>query len=477
MTKKEALKILREKKRRDQRKQQIDLEKETFGPQRAFVEDKSVRKLACCSRRAGKSHGLAVALDAAATANPKSIVVYINQARADAEGILWPALTDLNDRYNRGYKFDRSKYDVHLQNGSVIWSRGISSLGEIAKLRGPKYPLVVIDEAQEHVGPTLKYVVDEVLSPATMDYGGTIIMTGTPNRFSAGMFYEADMGTLPGWSRHHWTVTENPHIPNAEEWLEEERMRRGLSADDSAYLREFRGQWVKDNSTTVFDVNDKLNVIDKFDDDGGWTYILGLDFGSNDSNAFVVVAYNPMRAQAVFVDCYKDGSGSDSMSMAQIEAMICRFEDYYPISTIVGDAGGGGKQVVENMLHMFGRYIQPAEKGKKAANAMSLASDIRSGRVLFDKENTLPLREEMAVLQWDPKRQAVGKLEYLNGLPDHLCDAALYAWRECQHHNRAGIVLPPTEGDREYRQWMEDKIEAEHMANLIGKNKKNWWHK
>jgi hypothetical protein len=51
------------------------------------------------------------------------------------------------------------------------------------------------------------------LEPATLDLDGSSIwMFGTPNASSSGYFYDADVFERSSWSKHNWTLLDNPHL-------------------------------------------------------------------------------------------------------------------------------------------------------------------------------------------------------------------------------------------------------------------------
>jgi len=67
--------------------------------QRAFVRDKSRRKVALCSRRAGKSHGILAWLIDGALEDPGGLSVYVARSKGDARRILQPAIDYFGARY------------------------------------------------------------------------------------------------------------------------------------------------------------------------------------------------------------------------------------------------------------------------------------------------------------------------------------------------------------------------------------------
>ena len=171
-SKKEARRILAEAARRAEKRNALDPAKLLFGPQRDFVLDKSRNKAAVCSRRAGKSYSIAFMLLQHALKYERSINPYITLTRDSGKDILWPALYDLDTKLDLKLKFRENTGDIILPNKSKIIIRGADDKRQIEKLRGPKYPIAVIDEAQgfPHF---LHDLIEDVLEPATLDYDST----------------------------------------------------------------------------------------------------------------------------------------------------------------------------------------------------------------------------------------------------------------------------------------------------------------
>ena len=237
--KKEARRILAEAARRAEKRNALDPAKLLFGPQRDFVLDKSRNKAAVCSRRAGKSYSIAFMLLEHALKHERSINPYITLTRDSGKDILWPALYDLDTKLGLNLRFRENTGDIILPNKSKIIIRGADDKRQIEKLRGPKYPIAVVDEAQgfPHF---LHDLIEDVLEPATLDYDGQIVVTGTPNSACAGAFYNLT-NKEAGWAIHSWTLRDNPHIPDVESWLDRKRKQKAWDDNHPTYLREYCG--------------------------------------------------------------------------------------------------------------------------------------------------------------------------------------------------------------------------------------------
>ena len=85
-----------------------------------FFEDVSKKRLARCSRRAGKTHLAAVGLVDAAVKFPGTLVPYITLSIKNARRILWTTLRQLEGRYAMGMEFLENALTVKFPNGSQI---------------------------------------------------------------------------------------------------------------------------------------------------------------------------------------------------------------------------------------------------------------------------------------------------------------------------------------------------------------------
>lgn len=461
---------------RGRRRTKLDPDELLFGKQRDFVLDDSHSVAACCSRRAGKSYGVAFKLLQKAFQFKRSHCLYIVQSRETAKDIIWGPLQDLDEKLELGLRFREDTGAVIFPNGSKILLKGAGTKREVDKLRGNKHPLVVIDEAQGYGTQLLDYLLEEVIEPATLDYGdeGQILITGTPNAACAGYFYEATQRGKFGWSVHHWTMLDNPHLPDPQAWLKAKRERNNWGTDHPKYLREYCGVWVRDAEGLVYRFRDETNAIPTFrpSEAPDWEYVLGIDLGYNDPTAFVVVAYSELTGRAEVVTSWKESGLTPSRVAVEVEVMMQDFR----FSRIVADTGGFGKGYVEEMREKHGMPIIPARKRDKAAFVELLNGDLASGTLVIAQDENQELIDEMRLLQWDvDKLEVSGKLVEDSRFHNHLCDALLYAWRECYHHTEERDVEGPTPGTKAWEAAEEKRREDLALERFGDDANREWW--
>lgn len=452
--------------RRQAAQQRVDFEKDLFGPQKAFVQDPSLFKVAVCSRRAGKTYGLVMYMLKESFKYSFSQIPYITLTRAQGKRNIWLDLQQLNKKYELGGKFNGNELTLTFPNGSVIFICGANDETEIQRLRGGKYPLAVLDEAQSF-RPFIRSLVRDILEPAVADYEGTIVMTGTPGPACAGFYYEITNDLVPeasAWSKHHWTVEDNPHHPYDAAKIEAVRIRNNWLPDNPSFLREWRGLWVHDDSRVVYKVSE-LNLIYKTPPLDQLTFVLGIDLGYKDSTAFVILAYNENIGKCFVIESFTE----EKMIPSAVAARVERLGQRFPFSKIVADSGGFGKGYVEEMNQRYSLNVEAAQKTQKYAFIELLNGDFQSGAIQIYKHRNQKLLDELGTLLWMEDEE--GKPDHTRideRFDDHLCDALLYGWRACRQYFYDPELEGPKRGSKEYWDSIEDEMWEEQLRHEQG---------
>lgn len=406
----------------------------------------------------------------------RSICPYITMTRDNAKLILWPALSELDRKYNLGLKFRENTGDVVLPNGSLIILRGADDQRQIEKLRGPKYPIAVVDEAQAFPA-FLGDLITNVLEPATLDYSGSIILAGTPNAACAGPFHDFTNRADSQWAVHRWTLLDNPHVPDKQAFLARVKKNNHWDDNNPTYQREYEGKWVRDFNNLVFKIKLSRNIVPTFPREfaSDWEFVLGIDLGFNDPTAFVTLAYSSTLGQCYVVESYKESELIPSAVAARVETLMSR----YPYSRIVADTGGFGKGYAEEMKRKFSMPIVPANKTDKTAYIEMLNGDLRSGALMICRDRNPDLIDEITLLQWDENKLGRNMYIFDRAFQDHLCDAMLYGWREAFHHNVDWEREGPRYGTTAYYHEEAKRMEAEEVARFEAENDPEnvWWLK
>lgn len=443
------------------------------------VVDPSYFKAALCPRRAGKSHcAMSYALDTALRKR-RAKVAFVTLTLKSARGIYWDEFRRKMEDY--GIAFSAHKHDqlfTLASNNSQIMLVGAESMSQIDKLRGQQFDLVVLDECKSFPEIVLNELIYDVIAPALLDRRGSLLMIGTPGSILQGPFFQA---TYPGaknsktgrpysrtydapesywienpedsfwsWSRHEWTIEDNPHLDSnvgkgemtAWELALDLKIKKGWDDNHPTWQREYLGRWVASEDTFVYThanlckTAPEIVYWDPADNEnpfglphaGPWYYILGLDMGFVDDFAMVIAAYSPFDNCLYHVYDFKEASQDIDQIAAHIDRAHGMVGSKGFLAIVADEGGSGSKNIFETYRRRYGWNIQPAQKADKQGHISVFNSDSRCGRIKLIPMSDLD--REMMALQWDTGDASLqllartGKLKEHPSMPNHLCFVA-----------------------------------------------------
>lgn len=388
--------------------------------QAAFVADATrprARVSACCTRRAGKSHGVAAALLLRCLTRP-GLGLYIARTVGLAREILTPAIEEIASQAKLPLTWSQPDGRLMASLGSVrIWLAGCKDQYEIEKFRGPKYTAAAVDECQGI--PALERLVDDILTPALLDLGGPLVLTGTPGPVPDGYYHRSTLGKA-GWKAHRWSWRDNPHLPtDAADTVA--RIIEGLGGDDTgAAQREWWGRWVSDAGARIYPYDPSRNAATTAPDE--LLTVIGVDLGASlttPTTALSVVAGTSTSPDQWVVQSAKRAGITPSRLVAWVEAERQRWR---PMAIVVDCGGLGGGYLRE--LTDAGIPAVAAEKRERAAAIESQRGKMLAGTIKVLADGCQDLLEE-----WNDPRLAWTDKGYPETVPDHCSDATLYALR------------------------------------------------
>lgn len=402
----------------------------TFKQQLDFIQDPARLKVLFCTRRAAKSYTAGVYMIDECLKNPGINCLFLGLTHASAKGIIWKdILKVINLERNLGISFNETTLIATFPNGSVIYVTGVDvSEDEMNKLLGKKYRLVCIDEASMYTIDMNKLVYG-ILKPATADQRGTICLMGTSSNFTRGLFYDITTGKEPGWSLHQWTAYDNPFISvQWKEELDEIDKQRPLFKETPLFKQWYLNQWVVDTDKLVYKYNHDRNSFKARPNTlnpTGWTYILGVDLGYEDDTAFVLCAFHDHDKTLYIIQTFN----KKHMDITDVANKIKEFRDDKdrPVAKVIID--GANKQAVEEITHRHQIALETADKTGKSDFIEIMNSEFIQGKIKV-LETCRTIIQELMGLVWvtDGDKIKLPRKEHPN-LPNHLCDALLYAWR------------------------------------------------
>ena len=415
---------------------------------------------AVCSRRAGKTVGIVADMLDTCQKESEVNLLYITITQQQARAIIWSDLLRLIEDYSIECKVDNTRLTVSFPNKAKIYIAGAKDRTEIEKFRGWKLRKCYIDECQSF-RTYIKELINDIIIPALRDKRGELYLTGTPGPVKAGVFFEYSQSK--NWKSHHWTAFDNPymHSPpklDLEEVLREERIIRGIDETDPSYIRETFGKWIEDSDALVYKFNRTRNIYTSLPTTGEWSYIIGVDIGYNDSDAIAVIGYNSHYKKVYLVDEHV----KNKQNISQLVEIIQYYKDMYNPIRMVMDAGALGKKIQEELRMRHGLHLEAAEKTRKVEFIELLNDDLRTEK--FKAFEGSIFQEDCVLVQWDKdsKLRNPEKPKISDTYHSDICDAVLYAWRECRHYLSEKPSEPVKEGTNEYMKELERK-EAEDM--------------
>jgi hypothetical protein len=416
--------------------------------QRAVLRSRHKRKLLRCGRRAGKSEAVAGFLTDRVTTPPFTNVFYLTLTLKNAKRIIWPKLRALNKAHNLGGVPNdgegRMSYP-HLGEDVHIYLGGCKDTTEIEKWRGIAGKAWAVDETQSFPQRIIRPLYKDAIRPAAMDYRGEIMLSGTPGPLCSGFFYEKDHDDE--WQHHRWTVRENTLLParvagdSIDEILAEVLRENKWLPDNPTFLREYLNTWVQDFDALVFKY-----IVDRngFEDvpAGAWHYVVGVDFGFEDADAFAVLGWREHDKAVYLIEEFTRPKQGITEPAQQIQALI---DKYKPLK-VMADLGALGKKIGEEIRRRFGIPVEAADKHRKLEH-IALLNDALLGQRFFARPTGV-FAEDAAVVQWDQDKRAVGTLAIADDFHSDITDAVLYAYRACYGWIQGPArELPKTDGD------------------------------
>lgn len=374
---------------------QYKLFKQFFHEQRQVLYEinHSKRIICCCSRRAGKTDLASGAINIASML-PNTRIIYINLTYTNALTQIFENAVERSEKAGLPItSSSKSSGEIEWSNGSSLRICGNSNNAEIDKLRGEKkVSLVIIDEFFHQ--RNMEYAINEVIGPLMLDISNsTILCLGTPPRIPK-TYGERVWKTEKGWKKFHWTAEDNPYIPNYEEFIEELCKNKGITKDAPFIQREYYGvigaydteaQVMKDYKT--YKLDEPLDFVpDKID--------IGIDWGFEDNNSIIALAYNNEKARVIFERKFNRASISEIIKQVQevysdSKKFLIENNKDASISDVNLYCDTNAKELI---YELYSTYHLPAftcyKYNKQAAISM-MAEFCRTGKIVVPHEGIL----------------------------------------------------------------------------------------
>lgn len=398
-----------------------------FGVQRSFFFPEpnadgkiNKRRAACCTRRAGKTTGDAAKLLYTGTMNPRATSLYVGQTSITARDTIWTIIKEMASDFDVPFKPHETTLTMqHRRSSGQILLKGADTVREIEKRRGLKLILAILDESGAF-GEQIEDLVVSVIGPGLRDLDGELLLNGTPGYYPAGLFYEVQAGLRKNWDIHRWSLLDNPFLSDVAKDLDAICAEEGLTRDDPRFIREYLGLYALNTKTQMFAYDP---VINSFTDDmpaiESLNWFLGVDFGWNDETAIVPVGWRRSERRVWVPESW---SAIEQVA-DDVAAQLMMFIKKYKPKRIIGDTGGYGKGVAEQIWRDYRIFIEQAQKREKLNHVEFLNSAFVRGDVMVHRH--CQLAKELPLVLWNEKKtDAHAKAKDNNAM------ALLYAWRQ-----------------------------------------------
>lgn len=406
--------------------------KTLYAEQRDIFLDNDQKKICIGSRRIGKTEfACRMLLKDCLRPNRKAIFISLKQENAIRQ--CYEKTLDLAKTLGLQIASE-SKFDgeIKFSNGSIILFKGNNNRAEADKLLGYGFSLVIIDEVQTQCN--LRYLIDTVLRPTMTDYEDSqMILLGTPPRIPK-TYCEDIWKNYKGWKRYSWDMSKNPYIHNTEKVIEDICEEKGVTKDAPFIQREYMGKWVYDFEAMVFKGYKTCKGIpDSF---VPTDVAIGCDYGFQDFNAIISLAYNRSTKQAYVISESKFNKGTVSelvdvcrKSYEYAKKFCLERNSDFDFSKIAFYCDTNEQTISYEMSTQYKLPIYNCYKYNKKLALEQLAEWCRTGRILINEGSAVQDEFDRTVYKRDEEDNILSEIDDDIFHPDAI-DALLYASRQ-----------------------------------------------
>ena len=440
--------------------------KQFYDKQRDIMLDcnKFRKIITITSRRTGKTT-MNAGLCVFECLTPNSNVAYINLTFTNAVEQIFELIVDYANSIGFSINFkSKSEGVIRFNNGSRIKITGNSNNSEADKLRGFNCRLAIIDEIGHQ--RNIDYLVNEILVPQMADYtDSTLLLTGTPSRvpnhFSTRIFNSDNE-----YKKYHFTMLDNPFIPNPRKLIEEEAASKGMGINTPFIRREYFGEFVSDLEAIVFKDYKTYKELPDLTDFNPIGINIGGDYGYKDYNGIVTVIYNKEKAIVLKEDKFNKANVSKI-----IEKMLSHYDFAVGLNKKYGwnipvkiYADYNEESITKELMIKYKVPAFNCYKYDKAYAIEKLAEMSRTGRLLVPEGGLCADEMEQTLYDRDAKTDAIISELSDDYHPDILM-ALLYASRRMFYDMGLDVKYKFQEGEEKLV--VEDSHEKSIKSALI----------
>jgi hypothetical protein len=367
--------------------------------QQAILGDYGETVVTYAPRRAGKTtvHAAAACL----LGRPDETHPIIGPTKSKVKQLYWPEFKRLQEQ-GWNIKLNAAELTATMPNGAVFQAFGASCDADIEIIRGIRCPLAIIEEAGTIKGERLKVLLEEILSPTLMDFYGRggrgVFINGTPNMEWNGYWHRLCKGEFEA-SVHRLSLEDNPLFADgrAAEFLEARLRKYNWTRETPAFRREYLGEFCIDSEGLCYKSWNGEILPDNMVPCDGVAY-LGMDFGLNDPNTWVVIVCAKNQVHVVYA--YEEAG----MTHHQIAAKTREVRSRFRVAGMWGDSYGTGAQTIHTLRNSFALPIEPAKyrgANRNAKDRILFVDSMLASRTMHLHEGAADVGEEWRTIPWN----------------------------------------------------------------------------
>lgn len=295
--------------------------------------------------------------------------------------------------------------------GRNIWFVGAPDVSAVSTIQGSTIALAYVDEATNIPEPFWRMLESRLRVP-----GAKLLATCNPEGPAHWLkkdYIDNDKLDLVYWN---FCLDDNPSLDDA--------YKQQLKASYSGmwYKRYILGQWALAHGA-VYDTYDHYNEF-RGDLPAADYYICGIDYGTTNATAAVLVGVSPYRWPQIRVEAeyyYDSAKRGRSQTDAEIVRSIKEFLGYKNVSSIYLDPAAASLKIA-----MRQEDLPVLDAQNDVMLGIKIVNKFVSGKNLVIHESCTNLREQMQSYAWDPKAADRGEDRPVKK-DDHAVDALRYA--------------------------------------------------
>ncbi len=484
--------------------------------QRLAAEHTGKNVCVLASRRAGKTEQCIYWLARDWRLHPRGVSLYVASTIGSARSIIWDRLHDFDEKYGIGIDFNEGLLEATFPNGYKLVVTGCENKKQANRVaRGKRFVKVVIDELEIFEDALVRYFIRSALKPTLMDFGGRLMLMGTPGSAMIGYWAEvtgavtaendnAGRRLARPITTYRFNALNNPYV-DAKAFFLEEMDASGFILDDTPveqmvdelialrdvpvdpedprwarvlcrlhpeFIIEYLGIWYANSETFIYAYDPAKNSWDDFetwDTEGAVRTVIGVDIGDRDGCGFSVVQKRWDGDEIRVLEAYCTVNLDNDELAAEIRKLMHRYKTHH---VFMDSKGHGATSICKSMLNYRIPALPAENNHKKLPLIRDTKAVLRNGRLKLHPVKCRDLIIQLKQMVWNEDRDS-----HQEGIPDEAIDATLWAVFEVR--KLAAAVKKESKkilSIEEYEQ-LQDKLEnmraernAERLTRLSNPN-------